>query len=218
MSLREKDILQAQTYWRAVAVFLVLAFGSNYQASAATGPIYQVAAESALLRDYPSPDSGILVKLEHFDQVEYVDSSAHGWWKVRSQRTGVTGWMTADLLRAVQFSPPPSALKTEYYYVNTPSIDLRVIPLASAATTGTVQLNDRVEKLGAAPSGWTKVKNPRTGKTGWLQTRYLASHPVTAPQAAAPKKRVSKSCVSKKKKKSATPKEKEAVEEQAKPM
>ncbi len=200
----------------AVSAFLTLLAGIPCQAVSATGSIYQVAAESALLRDYPSPNSRILTNLKHFDQVEYVDSNAHGWWKVRSLRTGVTGWMTADLLAAIRLAPSSASSKIKYFYVNRPSIELRVIPLESSATTGTVQLNDKLEKLGESPKGWTKVKNPRNGNIGWIATRYLSSQIVTAPQNPASRKRVKKAYSIKKKKRIEPAKE--AVEEQAKPM
>ena len=213
--------MNSYKYWLITALFLVLTLNMYYPVNAATGSIYVVSAESALLRDYPSPDSGILGTLGRYDQVEYVDSSARGWWKVRSCQTGLTGWMTSDLLTAAKPNPQPALSKSKYYYVNVLSINLKIIPLATSATTGTVQLNDKLEKLGSAPSGWTKVKNPRTGKTGWLQDRYLSSHIVTAPQlqTAAPKKRMSRSGGGKKKKKPERPETpKEAVEEQAQPM
>jgi len=200
----------------AVIAFLTLLAGIPCQAGINTGSVYQVAAESALLRDYPSPNSAILANLNHFDQVEYVDSNAHGWWKIRSLRTGVTGWMTSDLLAAVRPAPSSASSKIKYFYVNRPSIELRVIPLESSATTGTVQLNDKLEKLGESPKGWTKVKNPRNGNKGWLATRYLSSKIVTASQIPAPRKRVKKAYSIKKKKSLEPPKE--AVEEQAKPM
>jgi uncharacterized protein YgiM (DUF1202 family) len=210
--------LSSYRYWPLVAVFLVLASTTCLDArvSEAAGPLYVVAAEVALLRDYPSPDSGILTRLQHLDQVEYVDSNAYGWWKVRSVRTGVVGWMTSDLLSAVAPSPPPSSpTNPEYYYVNTPSLNLRSIPLESSTVTGTVQLNDRLEKLGSSPKGWTKVRNPRNGKTGWLPTRYLSSHIVTCPQASPSKKRVKRAFSGNKKKEV----EKQApVQEKAKPM
>ena len=203
-----------------LAIFLVclVTTGLESRFCEAAGSMYVVEAEAALLRDYPSPDSGILTRLDHSDQVEYLDANASGWWKVRSLRTGVVGWMTSDLLAA---APPKLPLsiptKTEYYYVNTPSIDLRVIPLHSSATTGTVQLNDRVEKLGSSPAGWTKVRNPRNGHKGWLPTRYLSAKLVSSPAPAAQphKKRVKRAAPAKKKQKI----EKTApVEEIPKPM
>ncbi len=170
--------------WPLLAIFLVclVTTGLESRFCEAAGSMYVVEAEAALLRDYPSPDSGILTRLDRSDQVEYLDANASGWWKVRSLRTGVVGWMTSDLLAAAPPKLPLSSpAKTEYYYVNTPSIDLRVIPLHSSATTGTVQLNDRVEKLGFSPAGWTKVRNPRNGHKGWLPTRYLSAKLVSSP-------------------------------------
>jgi hypothetical protein len=190
-----------------MAIFLVFlaATWMASRCSEAAGPIYVVEADAALLRDYPSPDSGILTRLHHLDQAEYLDANASGWWKVRSLRTGVVGWMTSDLLAAAAAPklPPSIQTKAEYYYVNTPGIELRIIPLHSSATTGTVQLNDRVEKLGASPEGWMKVRNPRDGRKGWLPTRYLSAKLVSSPQAAGqtPKKRVKRAYPAKKKQK-----------------
>jgi uncharacterized protein YgiM (DUF1202 family) len=200
----------------AMVAFLMLLAGIPCQAGTSTGSVYQVAAESALLRDYPSPNSGILANLNRLDQVEYIDSNAQGWWKVRSLRTGVTGWMTSDLLTAVRPTPSSASAKIKYFYVNRPSIELRVIPLESSAATGTVQLNDKLEKISEAPNGWTKVRNPRKGNKGWIATRYLSSQIVTAPQAPVSRKRVKKAYNIKKKKSLEPPKE--TVEEQAKPM
>lgn len=182
--------------WPLVAIcFVCLATtGMEARLGQAAESLYVVEAEAALLRDQPSPESGILARLQRSDQVEYLDANATGWWKVRSLRTGVVGWMTSDLLTAAAAPPipPSSALQGEYYYVNTPTTNLRIIPLHSSANTGTVQLNDRVEKLGASPEGWTKVRNTRDGRKGWLPTRYLSAKLIAAPKAAAPaaKKRV----------------------------
>jgi len=185
------------------------------RSSEAAGALYVVAGEAALLRDYPSPDSGIITRLHNLDQVEYLDSNASGWWKVRSMRTGAVGWMTADLLSpAPSASPPAAPAKPVYYYGNTP-FDLRIIPLHSAAVSGTVQLNDRLEKLGSSPEGWTKVRNLRDGSRGWLPTRYLSSHIISIyPQAYSPKKRVKRALPGKKMK----IEEKAPAPERAKPM
>ncbi len=177
-----------------------------------------VAVEAALLRDNPSPDSGILTQLTRSDQVEYLESNASGWWKVRSLRTGVVGWMTSDLLTAVAPAPPPSSQPCpEYFYVNTVNIDLHSLPLYSSTVTGSVQLNDRLEKLGTSPKGWTKVRNPRKDKKGWLPTCYLSEKIVTSPLPApqTPKKRVKRTPPSKGKKQV---EQKAPVLERPKPM
>ncbi len=149
--------------------------------------------------------------------MEYVDSNTQGWWKVRSQRTGTTGWMTADLLAAARPAAPPAPAKTKYSYVNRPTLELKLIPLESSATTGTVKLNDRLEILSASPKGWTKVRNPHNGNKGWLATRFLSPQiVVAAPPAPAHRKHVRRAGSVKKKKRSEPPSE--GGEEQAKPM
>lgn len=185
----------------AICFFCLAAPWMEAHRSEAAESLYVVEAEAALLRDFPSPESGILARLQRSDQVEFLDAQASGWWKVRSLRTGVVGWMTSDLLVAAPLQlPPTSSTKVDYFYVNTPG-DLRIIPLHSSASTGKVQRHDRVEKLGSSPEGWTKVRNPRDGRQGWLPTRHLSAKLVAAPGTAAPtaRKRVRRAVPSKKK-------------------
>jgi hypothetical protein len=186
------------------------------RSSEAVGSLYVVASEAALLRDNPAPDSGILARLHNLDKVEYLDSNASGWWKVRSQRTGTVGWMTADLLTPASPAAPPAApAKPVYSYANRP-FDLRSIPLYAAAASGSVQLNDPVEKLGSSPEGWSKVRNPRNGSRGWLPTHYLSSDIVcNPPRAYTPKKRFKQRALPGKKKKI---EEEAPAPEKAKPM
>ncbi len=206
-------------FWPLAAMFFVLVTTTfiHFRSSEGASPLYAVAGEAALLRDYPSPDSGILTRLQHLDQVEYMESNGYGWWKVRSLRTGVVGWMTADLLSMVSPSPPPSSpTSAEYYYVNTPGISLRSIPLESSAAAGSVQLNDRLEKLGSSPKGWTKVRNLKDGSKGWIPTRYLSSRPISClPQASTPKKRIKRAFAVKQKR---IPVKEAPIQEKAKPM
>jgi hypothetical protein len=204
-------------FWTFILIFLMLVSITPIEcrSSETVGSLYVVASEAALLRDNPSPDSGIITRLQNLDKVEYLDSNASGWWKVRSQRTGTVGWMTADLLSpASSASPPAAPAKPVYSYANTP-FDLRSIPLYAAAASGSVQLNDPVEKLGFSPEGWTKVRNPRNGSRGWLPTHYLSSDIVcTPPRAYTPKKRFKQRALpSKKKQIEETP-----APEKAKPM
>ena len=170
------DVVQGDEFVRSYRLWLlpvicfmvILTLCLKVRLLEAAGPVYVVAAENALLRDNPSPDSAILAEFDDQDQVEFLDNNGYGWWKVRSLRTGVSGWMTADLLTA----PAPgqsAAVSPEYYYVNTASMELHSLPLYSSDVTGSVKLNDRVEKLGSAPGDWTKVRNPKDGKKGWLR-------------------------------------------------
>ena len=199
---------------------MILLLGSTAflecRSSEAVGSLYVVAGEAALLRDYPAPDSGIVTRLHHQDQVEYLDSNASGWWKVRSLRTGTVGWMTADLLSpAVPAAPTAAPAKQVSYYANSP-FDLRIIPLFSAAVSGRVKLNDRLEKVGSSPEGWTKVRNVQDGSRGWLPTRYVSSHLIISPppKAYTPKKRAKRALPVKKKKGVETA----PTPEEAKPM
>jgi uncharacterized protein YgiM (DUF1202 family) len=192
---------------------LIITIFTESRCLEAASPIYVVAAANALLRDNPSPDSAILTQLQRSDQVEFLDNNGYGWWKVRSLRTGVIGWMTADLLKAL---PPASgqsaAVGPGYYYVNTSTMDLHSLPLYSSPVTGSVKFNDRVEKLGDSPGGWTKIRNPKDSRAGWLPSRYLSAKVAACPQpvAQAPRKRIKRALPIKKKPKI----EKKAPEEE----
>lgn len=216
MRARSGNLLTIDLYRSIAAIALVLLTGFGNPAGAGTGSRYQVAAESALLRDFPSPESGILATLEHFDQVEYLDRNARGRWKVQSERTGKTGWSTEDLLAAARPAAPAAPGRTKYSYVNRPSLELRAIPLQSSASTGTVQLNDTMEILSKSSNGWTKVRALRNGNKGWLPTRFISAQIVTAPSPAAARKHVKRAGSVKKKKKMDPPKEE--GEEEGKPM
>ena len=123
--------MNSYRFWTFIPIFLMLVSITPIEcrSSEAVGSLYVVASEAALLRDNPAPDSGIITRLQNLDKVEYLDSNASGWWKVRSQRTGTVGWMTADLLSpAAPASPPAAPTKPVYFYANTP-FDLRIIPL-----------------------------------------------------------------------------------------
>jgi len=100
-------------------------------------------------------------------------------------------WLGLIVLTMLATLPPPAAKSAgpQYFYINTANISLHSLPLFSSPVTGTGQLNDRVEKLGDSPKGWTKVRNLRDGRQGWLPSRYLARQIVSAPLPASPSPR-----------------------------
>ena len=51
-----------------------------------------------------------------------------------------------------------------------------------------MNFNDKVEMLDQSPTGWSKVRDLRTGVIGWVSSNYLETFPVSHPKAA-PKKR-----------------------------
>ncbi len=61
MRARSENFLASYLFGPAAAMVLVLISGFGHLAGA--GSVYLIAAESALLRDYPSPDSGIVAAL-----------------------------------------------------------------------------------------------------------------------------------------------------------
>ncbi len=214
--------MSAQRLWSVGAVVAVVltVFLIAARPGEAAGPFYVVAGE-ALLRDCPSPDCGIITRLYRSDQVEYLDTNSYGWWKVRVLRTGVVGWVTADLLSAVPSPPPPSypPYSPYYSYVTVSSTALRAYPMYSSSVTGSVQLNDRVERLGESPQGWTKVRSLRDGSEGWMLSSYLSPQPSSYPRRAySPKKRIKRSAPAADKEDKEDKEDKAPAKEKVKPM
>lgn len=85
------------------------------------------------------------------------------------------------LALAMLWARPGVPMAAEYFYVNGARVNLHQLPLFSSPVVGTGQFNDRVQKLGESPQGWTKVRSLRDGAQGWLPTRYLAAQPTAGP-------------------------------------
>jgi uncharacterized protein YgiM (DUF1202 family) len=58
------------------------------------------------------------------------------------------------------------------------SLALRAGPSTGNRILTTLNLNDRVEMLGANAAGWSQVRDLRTNIIGWVASRYLESFPV----------------------------------------
>ncbi|MDD3581964.1 MAG: SH3 domain-containing protein [Desulfobacca sp.] len=174
--------MSTHRFGQAIVGFLFLAaiICGNSLSYAASGIFYVIAGET-FLRECPAPDCGVVTRLYRSDRVEYLDTNSYGWWKVRALRNGAVGWLTADILSAVPpTTPSPPHYSPKYFYVAASRVNLRLYPLYSSTVTGTVQLNDTVEKLGDSPRGWVKVRNLRDGAEGWMLTRYISPQPVSS--------------------------------------
>ena len=142
--------------------------------------VYYVAYQNVYLRECGDYNCRSLQLLMRGDQVEKLDQDFRGWWRVRSTKTGGTGWIPAS---AVSPRPGPP-----FYYVNVSSLTLRAGPGTSTKAITTLSFNTQVEMLGMSPAGWAQVRDTRTGLIGWVAARYLESYPVPYPKAAPKKK------------------------------
>jgi uncharacterized protein YgiM (DUF1202 family) len=141
---------------------------------------FYVAWSSVYLRDCADYNCRSVELLHRGDRVDKIDQDYRGWWRVRSNKSGLTGWIPAS---AVAPSPGPP-----YFYVAVNSLALRAGPSTGNRILTTLNLNDRVEMLGANAAGWSQVRDLRTNIIGWVASRYLESFPVSYPRAV-PKKR-----------------------------
>jgi uncharacterized protein YgiM (DUF1202 family) len=141
---------------------------------------FYVAWSNVYLRDCSDYNCRALELLYRGDRVEKIDQDYRGWWRVRSIKSGVIGWIPAS---ATSASPGPP-----YFYVAIQGLNLRAGPSTGSRVLTSLNLNDRVEMLGANGAGWSQVRDLRTNIIGWAASRYLESFPVSYPKAA-PKKR-----------------------------
>ena len=108
--------------------------------------------------------------LHRGDRVNRLNQESRGWWRVRSIRTGQTGWIPAA---ALSIRPGPA-----YYYVNVNGLALRSGPSTSHRILTTLGLNNQVEVVGSGVGGWLQVRDTRTNIIGWVYGRYVEAFPV----------------------------------------
>jgi uncharacterized protein YgiM (DUF1202 family) len=70
---------------------------------------YYVNTNSLVLRDGPSPNSGVLTTLHFNDQVEMLGVGASGWAQVRDLRSNLMGWVPPRNLSSAPASSPKSS-------------------------------------------------------------------------------------------------------------
>jgi uncharacterized protein YgiM (DUF1202 family) len=137
---------------------------------------FYVAYSSVYMRDCADYNCRAVELLHRGDRVEKLDQDYRGWWRVRSYRSGHSGWIPAF---AVSIRPGPP-----YYYVDVSGLSLRSGPSTSNRILMTLGLNNQVEMLGAGVGGWVQVRDVRSGTIGWVAARYLESIPVAYPRSA----------------------------------
>lgn len=143
------------------------------------GPVpasFYVSLRNVYLRNCADYNCTALELLHRGDRVDRLDQDSRGWWRVRSFRSGTTGWLPASAL-SIRSGPP-------YYYVNVNSLALRAGPSTGNRVLTTLGFNQQVEVLGSGPGGWLQVRDSRTNTIGWAYGRYLESLPVSHPRSA----------------------------------
>jgi uncharacterized protein YgiM (DUF1202 family) len=135
---------------------------------------FYVAWSNVYLRECSDYNCRSLELLYRGDRVDKIDQDYRGWWRIRSAKSGIIGWIPAA---AVSPRPGPP-----YYYVAVNGLSLRAGPSTSYRILTTMSLNNRVELLGANAAGWSQIRDLRTNIIGWAASRYLESFPVSAPR------------------------------------
>jgi uncharacterized protein YgiM (DUF1202 family) len=135
---------------------------------------FYVSLTTAYLRDCADYNCRAVQLLHRGDRVDKIDQDSRGWWRVRSFRTGTSGWIPAAAL-SIRPGPP-------YYYVNVNGLALRSGPSTGNRILTTLNLNQQVEVLGSGVGGWLQVRDTRTNIIGWVYGRYLEAFRVSAPR------------------------------------
>jgi uncharacterized protein YgiM (DUF1202 family) len=135
---------------------------------------FYVSLTSVYLRNCADYNCSAVELLHRGERVDKLDQDGRGWWRVRSFRTGNSGWIPAAAL-SIRPGPP-------YYYVNVSSLALRSGPSTGNKILTTLGLNSQVEVIGSGASGWLQVRDVRTNIIGWVYGRYVESMPVQAPR------------------------------------
>jgi len=127
---------------------------------------YYMASVIGYLRDSPGYDGLLLGQLYKGDQVEKLDRKETGWWRVRSARTGQTGWIQGELL-----GPDPVALV--HFYI-TRTVALRECAGEACPSLQLLYRGDQVQKLEENEGGWWRVLVERSRTLGWVPAAATA--------------------------------------------
>jgi uncharacterized protein YgiM (DUF1202 family) len=137
---------------------------------------FYVSLRTVYLRNCADYNCSAMELLHRGDRVDKLDQDSRGWWRVKSFRTGNSGWIPVAAL-SIRPGPP-------HYYVNVSSLALRSGPSTSNRMLTSLGLNNQVEVLGSGVGGWLQVRDTRTNIIGWVYGRYLESFPVSYPRSA----------------------------------
>ena len=158
--------------WRKSGSILIFTLMAAWAGACATPPAqppgtsYYLTANLTYLRDAASYDGNVVGQLYQNDQVEGLEIGASGWWRVRSGRTGQTGWLPGELL-----SPTPVAVA--YLFV-TKTVNLRECPKESCPSLQLLSRGDQVQKIEENAQGWRRVLVAGSRNLGWLPAQVLA--------------------------------------------
>lgn len=155
--------------WNSILIFTLMAAWAGACAmppAQPPGASYYLTSNLTYLRDAASYDSNVVGQLYQNDQLERLEIGANGWWRVRSGRTGQTGWLPGELL-----SPKPVAVA--YFFV-TKTVNLRECPKELCPSLQLLSRGDQVQKIEANDQGWWRVLVAKSRNLGWLPARVLA--------------------------------------------
>ncbi len=134
---------------------------------------YYLTADMTYLRDKAAFDSNVVGQLYKSDQVEKLEASPSGWWRVRSGRTGQGGWVPGEL-----FSQTP--VPVPRFWV-TQTVNLRECPKDVCPSLQLLIRGAQVQKLEQNDQGWWRVLVFESRNLGWLPAKALAENLDKAP-------------------------------------
>jgi len=156
-------------------LFVGLVFAQLFvTAGAEAGQVAVVTTDVLNMRGGPGLGYGIVGKACRGERLDIL-SSANGWYKVN--RSGVTGWISADFVR-VEGTVARSGNAGQVAVVAGPSVNLRSGPGTSFGLAGKAKQGERLAVL-TKQGDWLKVKTG-SGLTAWV-AGWLVSVKTVAP-------------------------------------
>jgi uncharacterized protein YgiM (DUF1202 family) len=179
--------------------------------------MYYIAPVVSYLRECPRHDCKVIDDLSQGDAVAFFNSTGY-WWQVRSERTGHIGWVpAAQVVPAFPGPAKPAAAisRMSYLFVGASELNLYSLPLTSSPVVKVLHLNNKMEKISEAGTGWVKVRDSLSGAEGWTLSRYLKESPVPPQSLMDPKRKKFKKKPVKRGPKKETPSEHEPLKPEA---
>jgi uncharacterized protein YgiM (DUF1202 family) len=149
---------------------------------------YFVKEETITLRECPRSECMPLQLLSRGDQVQRVEESGQGWWRVLVLNNRSLGWVPAAALTEHLEDVQQKQIPKPYYYVAVRKLILRARPSQRSEVIRMLGVNDQVEKIGET-NGWFNVRQPSSGAVGWVTSRHLETLPLIIPRGVPSKKK-----------------------------
>jgi len=143
-----------------------------YTPAAAPPPeYYYVMPSTTYLRGCPSygDECAIITQVFAGDRVQLLDRNNVGWSQVKAERTGMVGWIPANLL---SLSPTPA-----FFYVSAANEYLRECADYNCRGLELLRRGDRVEKLDQDVRGWWRVMSLKSRRVGWIPVFAVSPQP-----------------------------------------